>query len=60
MLIETVNFAATLTNDRIGKLSADITKNNEKLIQLSKEVTDVQVSINASQQIVEEKMEALE
>ena len=29
VLIETVNFAATLTNDRIGKLSADITKNNE-------------------------------
>ena len=56
-LIETKS-ASTLTNDRIDELSADITKNNEKLI--IQEVTDVQVSIDASQQIKEEKMEALE
>ena len=59
-LIETVNSASTLISVRIDKLSADITKNSEKLIQLSKDVTDVQVSIDASQQILEEKVEALE
>ena len=59
-LIETVNSASTLISVRIDKLSADITKNSEKLIQLSKDVTDVQVSTDASQQIVEEKVEALE
>ena len=59
-LIESVNSASTLINVRIDKLSADITKNSEKLIQLSKDVTDVQVSIDASQQILEEKVEVLE
>ena len=59
-LIETVNSAPTLISVRIDKLSADITKNSEKLIQLSKDVTDVQVSIDASQQLLEEKVEALE
>ena len=59
-LIETVNSASTLISVRIDKLSADITKNSEKLIQLSKDVTDVQVSIDASQQILEEKVKALE
>ena len=59
-LIETVNSASTLINVRIDKLSADFTKNSEKLRQLSKDVADVQVSIDASQQILEEKVEALE
>ena len=59
-LIETVNSASTLISVRIDKLSADITKNSEKLIQLSKDVTDVQVGIDASQQLLEEKVEALE
>ena len=59
MLIETANFASTLTNVRIEKLSGDIAKNNEKLIWLSQEVIDVQVSIDTSQQIVEEKLKEL-
>ena len=41
-------------------MSPDISKNNEKLIQLSKEVTNFQISIDISQQIVEAKMKALE
>ena len=37
-LIETVNFASLVTNQRIDKLSSDITVNNEKLIKLASNV----------------------
>ena len=35
-LIETVNSASLVTNQRIDKLSSDIIVNNEKLIKLTK------------------------
>ena len=35
---ETVNFSSTFTNIRIEKLSADITKNNEKIINYPKKI----------------------
>ena len=38
MLIETIITVSTFTNYRIDKLSTDITKSNENLIQLSQEV----------------------
>ena len=46
-LIETVNSASLVTNQRIDKLSSDITLNNEKLIKLANDVSDVQLSIEA-------------
>ena len=60
VLIEAVKSASTITNVIIHKLSTDITKNNEKLTELSEEVSDVQISIDASQEIMEKKIEALE
>ena len=47
VLIETVNSASLVTNRRIDKLSTDITDNNEKLIKLANDVSDVQLSIEA-------------
>ena len=47
VLIETVNSASLVTNRRIDKLSTDITVNNEKLIKLANDVSDVQLSIEA-------------
>ena len=47
VLIETVNSASLVTNRRIDKLSSDITVNNEKLIKLANDVSDVQLSIEA-------------
>ena len=38
VLIETVNSASLVTNQRIDKLSSDITVNNEKLIKLANDV----------------------
>ena len=45
-----------MTNQRIDKLSSDITFNNEKLIKLANDVSDVQLSIEASQEMIEEKI----
>ena len=45
-----------MTNQRIDKLSSDITFNNEKLIKLVNDVSDVQLSIEASQEMIEEKI----
>ena len=56
VLIETVNSASLLTNQRIDKLSSDITVNNETLIKLANDVSDVQLSIEASQEMIEEKI----
>ena len=45
-----------MTNQRIDKLSSDITFNNGKLIKLANDVSDVQLSIEASQEMIEEKI----
>ena len=45
VLIETVNSASLVTNQWIDQLSSDITINNEKLIKLANDVSDVQLSI---------------
>ena len=45
-----------MTNQTIDKLSSDITANNEKLIKLAKDVSDVQLSIKASWEIIEKKI----
>ena len=47
VLVETVNSASLVTNQRIGKLSSNITVNNQKLIKLENDVIDVQLSIEA-------------
>ena len=59
VLTETSNSVSSFTNIRIGKLLTNISKNNEKLFQLSKEFTCVQVSIDTSQQNLEGKMKML-
>ena len=46
--IETVNSASLVTNQRIDKLPSDITINNEKLTKLANNISDVQLSIEAS------------
>ena len=56
ILIKTVNSASLVTNQMIDKLSSDITINNEKLIKLANGVSDVQLSIEASQEMIEEKI----
>ena len=48
-----------VTNQRIDKLSSDITFNNEKLIKLANDVSDVQLSIEASQEMIEEKIKKM-
>ena len=40
----------------IAKLSSDITINNEKLIKLENDVSDVQLSIEASREMINEKI----
>ena len=55
VLIETVNPASLVTNQRIDKLSSDFTVNNEKLIKLANHVSDVQLSIEASQEMMGKK-----
>ena len=59
VLIETVNSASLMTNQKIDKLSSDITVNNEKLIKLANAVSDVQLSIEASQGMIEEKVKKM-
>ena len=59
VLIETVNSASLMTNQKIDKLSSDITVNNEKLIKLANAVSDVQLSIEASQGMTEEKVKKM-
>ena len=59
VLIETVNSASLMTNQRIDKLSSDITVHNEKLIKLANAVSDVQLSIEASQGMIEEKVKKM-
>ena len=56
VLIETVNSASLVTNQSLDKLSSDITVNNEKLIKLANDLSDVQLSIEASQEMIEEKL----
>ena len=59
-LAETIKSAADVTNRRIDKLSADIMKNNESLAELTNDVNDVKESIDASQGMLEKKMDILE
>ena len=59
-MIETVNSASLVTNQRIDKLSSDITVNIEKLIKLANYLSDVQLNIEASQEMIEEKMYKVE
>ena len=58
-LIETVNSASLVTDQWIDKLSSDITVNNEKLIKLANDVSDVQLSIEAPQKMIEEKIKKI-
>ena len=58
-LIKTLNSASLVTNQRIDKLSSDITVNNETLIKLANDVSDAQLSIEASQEMIEEKIKNL-
>ena len=55
-----VNTASLVTKQRIDKLSSDITVNNQKLIKLISNVSYVQLSIEASQEIIEEKIKKFE
>ena len=59
VLIETVNSVSLVTNQRIDKLSSDITINNEKLIKLANDVSDVELSIEASQEMIEGKIKKI-
>ena len=54
-VIETVNSASLVTNQMTDKLSSDITVNNERLIKSANDVIDVQLSIEASQKMIEEQ-----
>ena len=56
VLTETANYASLVTNQRIDELTSDITIDNEKLNKLANGTTDVQLSIDASQEMIEEKM----
>ena len=56
VLIETVNSASLVTNQWIDQLSSDITINNEKLIKLANDVSDVQLSIEASHEMINRKI----
>ena len=50
-----------MTNhQRIDKLSSVTTINNQKLIKLTNDVSDVQASIEGSQQLIEEKSKKIE
>ena len=59
-LVETVRSATDVTNKRIDKLSADIMRNNERLMELTNDVNEVKDSIDASQEILENKMKELD
>ena len=52
---ETENSASQVTNQTIDKSSSDITANNEKLIKLANDVSDVQLSIKSSWEMIEKK-----
>ena len=60
VMIDTVHSASLVTNQRINKLSSDITVNSEKLIKLADDVSDVKLSIEVSQKIIEEKIKRTE
>ena len=59
ILIKTVNSASLVINQMIDKLSSDVTINNEKLIKLANDVSDVQPSIESSQEMIEEKIKKM-
>lgn len=59
-LTETVKSAYILINKRIETLAVEITKSNKKLINLSNEVSEVQLSIDISQETMEEKLKKQE
>ena len=54
-VIDTVNSASLVTKQMTDKLSSDITVNNERLIKSANDVIDVQLSIEASQKMIEEQ-----
>ena len=56
VLTETANYASLVTNQRIDELTSDINIDNEKLNKLANGTSDVQLSIEASQEMIEEKM----
>ena len=60
VLIEPVNSVLLVTNQRIDKLSPYITVNNEKLIKLPNDVSDVWLSIEVSQEMIGEKITKIE
>ena len=60
VLTETANYASLVTNQRIDELTSDITIDNEKLNKLANGTSDVQLSIDASQEMIEEKMQKTE
>ena len=60
VLNKAVNPASLVTNQRTDKLSSDITVNNKKLIKLANDVSDVQLSTEASQEMEEEKNKKFE
>ena len=60
VLIETVNSTSLVTNQSIDKLSSDITVNNEKLIKLANDLSDVQLSIEASYEMIDKKIKKIE
>ena len=59
ILIKTVNSASLVINQMTDKLSSDVTINNEKLIKLANDVSDVQPSIESSQEMIEEKIKKM-
>ena len=59
VLIETVNSTSLVTNQSIDKLSSDITVNNEKLIKLANDLSDVQLSVEASYEMIDKKIKKL-
>ena len=48
-----------VANHRIDKLSSDITIDNEKLIKLTNDVSDVQLSSEASHEMIDKKSKKL-
>ena len=60
VLTETVNSASLVTNQRIDKLSSDITVNNEKLIKLVNDLSEVHLSTEASRETIKEKIKKTE
>ena len=60
VLNKAVNPASLVTNQRTDKLSSDITVNNKKLIKLANDVSDAQLSNEASQEMEEEKNKKFE